>query len=264
MLRNSEDLSIKVKKFALDVGADLVGVCDSLRLKENLSELQKILPSHKSFIAIAIKHTTSALNSNNLRVKQYDTIYTYDQVRAVTQKLARLLEIESFKAVAIPPFLPIDMTDDKLGMIGDIDLRRASVLAGLGVYGRSGLLVTKHYGSKVRLGGVLTDASLKSEHNVFKHQTTVEEICGSCHKCVEVCPAQALKGDGTIDKKKCGSKVFEYGLRGFVSFLENLSQTNSESIKKLTRSYTLRELWQNFMTGNYYYCWECQAVCLYS
>lgn len=25
--------------------------------------------------------------------------------------------------------------------------------------------------------------------------------------------------------------------------------------------YGLREIWQNFMTGNYYYCFRCQTCC---
>lgn len=254
-------LSNKVKTFALEVGADIVGICDSLKLKENLTELQEVLPAHKSLIVVAVKHSTSALRANNVRVKQYDTIYTYNQVRDVAQKLARLLEAEGFKAIAIPHFLPIDMADDKLGMVGDVDFRRAAVLAGLGVYGKCGLFVSRPYGPRVRIGGVLTDAPLETHEEAIDYEGAMKELCKNCFKCVESCPTHALKGDGTIDKKKCMSRLFEYGLRGFVKFFESLAEADLESRKKITRSYALRELWQNFMTGNYYYCWECQAAC---
>jgi epoxyqueuosine reductase QueG len=77
------------------------------------------------------------LDSRNLQIKQNDTIATYEKVRAICKELAMSLEHEGFRAVAIPAFLPIDMSDGKYGMEGPIDLRRAAVEAGIGSYGNS-------------------------------------------------------------------------------------------------------------------------------
>jgi GNAT superfamily N-acetyltransferase len=60
--------------------------------------------------------------------------------------------------------------------------------AGLGWIGRSGLLVTKEYGSAVRLASVLTDAGLETGI------PTAASHCGDCRQCVAHCPARAITG----------------------------------------------------------------------
>ncbi len=49
-------------------------------------------------------------------------------------------------------------------MKGEICWRRSGVRAGLGSYGENGLLVTREFGSAIRLAGVLTTADLEPGH----------------------------------------------------------------------------------------------------
>ncbi|MFA6224033.1 MAG: hypothetical protein WC647_17165 [Desulfomonilaceae bacterium] len=49
-------------------------------------------------------------------------------------------------------------------MKGEICWRRAWVRASLGSYGENGLLVTREFGSAIRLAGVLTTADLEPDH----------------------------------------------------------------------------------------------------
>ncbi len=60
--------------------------------------------------------------------------------------------------------------------------------AGLGWIGKNCLLVTREYGSAVRLSSLLTDAPLPFESPV------TESHCGRCTVCVRHCPAKALTG----------------------------------------------------------------------
>lgn len=60
--------------------------------------------------------------------------------------------------------------------------------AGIGWIGKSCLLVTKEYGSAIRLSSLLTDAPLEVAEPIN------ESKCGGCKKCVESCPAKALHG----------------------------------------------------------------------
>lgn len=60
--------------------------------------------------------------------------------------------------------------------------------AGLGWIGKSCLLVTREYGSAVRLSSLLTDAPLPFDSPVN------ESHCGKCAVCVNHCPAKALTG----------------------------------------------------------------------
>ena len=60
--------------------------------------------------------------------------------------------------------------------------------AGLGWIGKNALLVTKSFGSAVRLTTVLTDADLAVDKPVDTSN------CGSCTACVDVCPGHAPSG----------------------------------------------------------------------
>ena len=245
-----------LKEKARDLGAALVGVCPSASLLANREAMDNILPEHRSVVCLAIPHSDTALCSNNVRVKQHDTVYTYQAVGSVSHGIARHLEATGWRAVAVPHYAPIDMSDDKLGMVGDIDWKAAAVECGLASWGQNGLAVTPQYGPRVRIGGVLTNAVLDYDRPL------AWDPCGDCRLCMEKCPVEALIGEGVVDKKKCGDRIFAYGLRTFTRLLRDLAVAeNEEQVKKLVYSHRVREVWQTFQTGNYYYCWVCQEVC---
>jgi epoxyqueuosine reductase QueG len=61
--------------------------------------------------------------------------------------------------------------------------------AGLGWIGNSALLITRNYGAAVRLTSVLTDAPFVCDEPVE------ESHCGTCHACLDACPATAFTGE---------------------------------------------------------------------
>jgi len=61
--------------------------------------------------------------------------------------------------------------------------------AGLGEFGRNGLLITRPYGPRVRLCKVFTDARLIPDEPV---SFGVRECCEACTKCAEACSAGAI------------------------------------------------------------------------
>lgn len=251
----SAGLGQQLKVKAEELGA-VAGFCPSAALAANEGTMNRLLPGHRSVVCLAVPHSRTALKSQSVQVKQFDTVYTYQQVARVSHLLARYLEEAGHRAVAVPPALPIDMGDEKMGMIGDVSWRAAAVESGLGAWGKSGLVVTKGWGPRVRLGGVLTTVELDYDPR------GAEDFCGECERCLAACPVQALKGAGVVDKSRCGEALFTYGLRAFTRFLRDLTSAQDETGRKnLIYSQRTRELWQNFHTGNYYYCWECQAVC---
>ena len=245
-----------IEKKAIRLGAVAVGVCSVGRLIEANAVDLDVLPSAKTILAIACGHSRAALDSKNLQVKQNDTMATYEKVRAVSKGLAMVLERQGYKAVAIPPFLPMDMSDGKYGMVGSVDLRRAAVEAGIGSYGKSGLVLVKGFGPRVRLGAVLTSAPLKLTKRRAKFVCPEE-----CQICLSGCPGKALLGDGKIDKRACGRVILEFGLRGMIKFVGEMIEASAEKKAELLKSYPFRELWQTLASGNYYFCFECQALC---
>ena len=69
---------------------------------------------------------------------------------------------------------------------------KAAALAGLGVIGENGLLITEKYGSFVFIGSILTDINFSNSSEI-KH-------CISCGKCKAACPVN-------LNKEACISAV---------------------------------------------------------
>ncbi|MBS3907328.1 MAG: epoxyqueuosine reductase [Syntrophaceae bacterium] len=247
---------MEILRLARQLGAVAAGVATVKNLIERKAIDLDILPSARSIVVIACGHSRAALDSMNLQIKQNDTIATYEKARDISKQLAMALEKQGQGAVAIPGFIPMDMSDGKQGMVGAIDLRRAAVEAGIGNYGKSGLVLVKGFGPKVRLGAVLTTAPLKptAKRNRFPCPT-------DCQICMLGCPSKALLGGGQVDKRACGRVVFEFGLRGMTKFVGGMLNASPEERTQMLKSHPFRELWQNLVSGNYYYCFECQALC---
>jgi epoxyqueuosine reductase QueG len=248
------ELSNQLKSVALAHGADLVGIVKVSDLPEHAENITRILPSARYVIVVASPHNVAALRSDNNQAAQFDTIYTYGECEQSAHKTTRYLVSEGFPSVAVPAFIPIDMAEPKKGMQGEICWRRAGVKAGLGSFGENGLLITKEFGSAIRLAGLLTSAPLKAD------EALDEDFCDHCMRCLEVCPVGALSEGGKINKKLCGDHLFAYGLR-CLGLFHSLAHKPALEIESLCESHTLRELWQTFMTGNYYYCFKCQSQC---
>jgi epoxyqueuosine reductase len=81
---------------------------------------------------------------------------------------------------------------------GGAFLKDAAVLAGLGVFGRDNLLITKEYGPRVRLRGIFMDAD-------FEPTARIEgfEPCATCSRpCHAVCPRTAFRS-GSYERHLC-------------------------------------------------------------
>jgi epoxyqueuosine reductase QueG len=77
---------------------------------------------------------------------------------------------------------------DPIEIKGDFPHKTAATRAGLGWIGRHCQLITRPFGSWIRLGTVFTDIELQCRRPIERN------FCGRCKRCVEACPANALKG----------------------------------------------------------------------
>ena len=214
-----------------------------------------MLTSAKSVMVVASRHSLAAIRSSNNQVAQFDTIHSYGQAEQAAHWTARFLESEGHPSLAVPAFIPIDMAPPKKGMRGEICWRRAGVRSGLGSYGENGLLVTREFGAAIRISGLVTAAGLRADPPLD------EDVCDHCMRCVEGCPANALSGEGRIDKKRCGDVIFAYGFRYFQRVMQGSLESDTTVTREAIEGTGLLEMWQTFMTGNYYYCFHCQSQC---
>ena len=148
--------------------------------------------NHENIIILAIEideniiKTPSSEKAKNLNKK------FYHKFRKITENLSQDLEAKGFETQIAYP-------NEQL-----LDLPHLAQKAGLGYIGKSGLLITPEFGSKIKLSGILTsiDDSLfdKSNKTPNKHKW-IKEQCKDCEECIESCESEALIiNDGDIAK----------------------------------------------------------------
>jgi len=75
-----------------------------------------------------------------------------------------------------------------------------AVQAGLGWFGKNTLLIHRRFGTFTLLSGVLTTLALP-------HTTPALDLrlprCGTCNRCLEACPTQALVSPYQLDARRC-------------------------------------------------------------
>lgn len=106
-------------------------------------------------------------------------------IKEISEALALEIKTRGFRS---KPLAPSDRTDT-VNIKGDFPHKTAATRAGLGWIGRHCQLITRPFGSWIRLGTVFTDMALLCGPAIEKN------FCGSCRRCVDACPAKALKGN---------------------------------------------------------------------
>ncbi|MCK5736945.1 MAG: 4Fe-4S binding protein [Spirochaetaceae bacterium] len=88
----------------------------------------------------------------------------------------------------------------------EVVLPPAAAAAGLGEIGRHGLLVTKKYGSRVRLSAVTTSLPLPADMPTHVVSGGLSSFCDSCGKCIAACPSGAISPEisgGNVNHEAC-------------------------------------------------------------
>jgi epoxyqueuosine reductase len=83
---------------------------------------------------------------------------------------------------------------------GHVD-REAAVRAGIAVFGKNTLAITRRHGSWVVLGALITDVELAPTHGAPEQPAW--DACGECRACIDACPTGAIVDDGVLDARSC-------------------------------------------------------------
>lgn len=125
-----------------------------------------------------------------------------------------LKDIEiALKEECIKYYIPPVAQQNEEDLLAVFSFKYAAVNAGLGWIGKNDVLITEKYGPRVRLSAVLVDYPFETGRKI------TESRCGSCNRCVDICPHKALKGlnwdinalrNNLIDYHLCNQKRSAY------------------------------------------------------
>src|SRR4030066_1637128 len=99
-------------------GASLCGAAKAEDLSGNALEIGKILPRARSVGVLAAPHSRSAIESADVQMAQYDTVYAYGEAARASHAVARWLGQRGHRAGGVPALIPIDMAPPEHGVKG--------------------------------------------------------------------------------------------------------------------------------------------------
>jgi len=166
------------RKIILWGAADLRGVSTPLDSKGNS------FPVALSLVIPMTPHIMAGIQNgpNPKYADEYARVN--DHIQELSQTLSAEINNRGFRSKP----LAVSERTDRVNIKGDFPHKTAATRAGLGWVGRHCQLITRPFGPWIRLGTVFTDIPLPCGPPAEK------SFCGRCTRCMEACPARALKG----------------------------------------------------------------------
>jgi epoxyqueuosine reductase len=210
---NKEKNTQQIKDFAKQLGFDFCGIAKAVKLDDDARRLEhwlnkgfngtmqymqnnfelridpaKLVPGAKSVITLLLNYfPAEKQNTAALKIAKYALGQDYHEV--IRSKLKRLLKL-------------IKTNIGEINGRGFVDsapvLERSwAQKSGLGWVGKNGNLINKQTGSFFFIATLITDLDLVYD------DAFVKDYCGTCTKCIDHCPTEAILPDKVIDGSKC-------------------------------------------------------------
>ena len=208
-----EDHTKLIKSYAVQLGFDFCGIAKAVRLDDDARRLERwlnkgmqgtmqymenyfekrvdpsrLVPGAKSVITLMLNYYPAKQQQpSSLKVSKY--AYGKDYHEVIKTKLKQLLQFIT----------------EKIGEVhgrGFVDsapvLERSwAQRSGLGWIGKNGNLINKGNGSFFFIATLIVDLELEYDDPIVK------DYCGTCRKCMDACPTDAILENKVIDGSKC-------------------------------------------------------------
>lgn len=168
------------------------GYHGTMKYMENYFDLRtdptKLVPGAKSVITLLLNYFPEEFQEEGVpKISKY--AYGFDYHEVIKAKLKSFLQIlrENIGEITGRGF-----TDS-----APVLERSWAQRSGLGWVGKNGNLITKENGSFFFIATLITDLELEADNPFIK------DYCGTCTKCIEACPTDAILPDKVIDGSKC-------------------------------------------------------------
>ena len=198
----------------------------------NLNEISKrcnpknILKRAKSIISVAqayLLEETKDIQDNKGqlygKIAKYDVGNFYYDVEVKLKKIIDFIDRETdFKYKSKNKSCYVSLTEKPIAQ-----------RAGIGWYGKNGIIVSERFGSWIVLGEIITELELDTDE-------PLQRDCGDCTICTDSCPTKAIVSPYVIDRTKCLQFISERPMNVPLAF---------------------REKWEDRLYG----CTTCQEVC---
>lgn len=206
-----------IKKKALEIGFDLVGIAPvepvpelafyidwiqagyagkmeyMKRHPEKRTHITEVVPAAKSVIACALNYHTDHPLSTEQRDQSRGWISRYgwgDDYHDILQQ--KLSDLSAFIKTTSDEE-PITRFYVDTGPVVD---RVYAKYAGIGWFGKNTCIINQQKGSWLFLGEIITSVELE-------YDTPPPDRCGTCNRCIEACPTDAILEPYVLDSRKC-------------------------------------------------------------
>jgi epoxyqueuosine reductase len=151
---------------------------------------QERYPWARSVIAIAVPYSSKRDGTVGTLAAHIARYAQGDDYHDVLDEILRALEarINAFDS-SVKTWRYVDT--------GPLSDRSMAAQAGLGWIGKNGMLLNQEFGSYFFIGLLLTSLEHDGE------TSAVTDRCGSCTRCIEACPTDAILPDRTVDSNRC-------------------------------------------------------------
>ncbi len=209
-------LTQAIKQKAHDLGFDLIGVAavepvpelsfykdwieagyagemDYLkRHVEKRTDLKQVVPEAKSVIVCAMVYDSENPLSTEMRDPTRGWIARYawgDDYHDVLQnKLFELFDFIKQESADVYGRVYVDT--------GPVVDRVYAKYAGIGWFGKNTCIINQQKGSWLFLGEIITNLELEYDH-------PAPDRCGTCNRCIEACPTEAILEPYMLDARRC-------------------------------------------------------------
>lgn len=207
------DHTRNIKQFARSLGFDYCGIAQAKRLDEDARKLEqwltkgfhggmkymenyfdlrvdptRLMPGAKSVITLLLNYFPSA-NQKQRAPKISKYAFGRDYHEVIKTKLNDLIGLIKLNIGAIHGRGFVDSAP--------VLERTWAQKSGLGWVGKNGNLIHKKSGSFFFIATLIVDIELEYDDPL------VHDYCGTCTKCIEACPTEAILENKVVDGSKC-------------------------------------------------------------